>query len=103
MGQLIEAMIGRLVRMGMENTSISAFIRDLANSIAANPSMGLEDLNSHLHFLGWGNFELDYHTLQLIIATLEVDPAYKSSYWFDRTNYKIELHKLADKKEKLSI
>jgi len=103
MEQLIEAMIGRLVRKGVETTSIPAFIRDLANSIMANPSMGLEDLNSHLHLLGWGNFELDDYTLQLIIASLEVDPAYKSSYWFDRTNYKIDLHELADKKEKLSI
>ena len=39
MEQLIEAMIERLVRKEMELTSIPAFIRDLANSIVANPSI----------------------------------------------------------------
>ena len=103
MKQLIEAMIERLVEKETELTSIPAFIRDLATSIAANPSMDLEYLNSHLHLLGWGNFEVDDYTLQLIIASLEVDPAYKSAYWFGRTNYKIDLHKLADEKEKVSM
>jgi len=73
MEQLIEAMIGRLVRKGVETTSIPAFIRDLGNSITANPSMGLEDLNNHLQLLGWDDFELDDYTFHLIIAIFESD------------------------------
>jgi len=80
MEHLIEAIIGRFVRKEVERASIPAFIRDLANSIADNPSMGLEDLNSHLHLLGWTNFELDDYILQLIIAAFEADPAYKPPY-----------------------
>jgi len=57
----------------METTSIPAFIRNLANSIVANPSMDLEDLNSHLQLLGWDDFELDDYTFNLIIAISESD------------------------------
>lgn len=58
----------------METTSIPAFMRNLANSIAANPYMSLQDLNSHLKLLGWDDFELDDYTFHLIIAIFESDP-----------------------------
>jgi len=74
MEQLIETMTERLVTKGMETTSIPAFIRNLANSIADNPSMSLQDLNSHLQLLGWDDFELDDYTFNLIIAIFESDP-----------------------------
>jgi len=73
MKQLIEAMTERLTTKGMETTSIPAFVRNLANSIAANPYMSLQDLNSHLQLLGWDDFELDDYTFHLIIAIFESD------------------------------
>ena len=70
---LTKILTERLATKGMETTSIPAFVRNLANSIVANPSMGLEDLNSHLQLLGWDDFELDDYTFHLIIAIFESD------------------------------
>ena len=47
---------------------IYSFIRDLANTIVANPSMNLLQVNKQLHLLGWDSFELDYRTLELATA-----------------------------------
>jgi len=58
MERLIRVLTERLVTKGMETTSIPAFIRNLANSIAVNPYMSLQDLNSHLQLLGWDDFEV---------------------------------------------
>jgi len=35
--------------------------------------MNLLQVNKRLHLLGWGSFELDYHTLQLAIAYFEAE------------------------------
>ena len=71
---LTKILTERLLSKGMEITSIPAFMRNLANSIAANRYMTLQDLNSHLKLLGWDDFELDDYTFHLIKAILESDP-----------------------------
>ncbi len=73
MKRLIKALIELLVSKGMELTSIPAFIRNLANTLAADPHLTLEELNRQIHALGWHNFDLDFYTLQLILATFESD------------------------------
>ncbi|MBW1716316.1 MAG: hypothetical protein JRJ77_10940 [Deltaproteobacteria bacterium] len=85
MEQLTRTLVHRLVSKGMEVTSIPAFMRNLANTIAANPSLTLAELNTHLQLLGWDGFELDDYTLQLIIATFEPDLACDPSHCFDQT------------------
>ncbi len=35
--------------------------------------MTLTQLNHRLHHLGWDDFDLDYHTMQLAIACIEED------------------------------
>ncbi len=99
MEQFIRMLMVRLVSKGMEVTSIPAFIRNVANTIVANPSMSLEDLTSHLQLLGWGDFELDYYTFYLIIVTFEPDFEVGLTQCFDSTFYPKGLHKLADEKE----
>ncbi|MBN2125955.1 MAG: hypothetical protein JW821_16780 [Deltaproteobacteria bacterium] len=81
MEDLIKILIKRLVSKGMELTCIPSFIRNLANTIAANPNMTFEDLNRHLKMLGWQDFELDFYTLHLIIAAFETDTATEPAYW----------------------
>jgi len=83
MEQFIRILIELLVSKGMEITAIPAFIRNVANGIAANPSLSFEDLNDHLRSLGWGNFELDDYTFCLFIATFEPDLASKLTHCFD--------------------
>jgi len=73
MDQIIRILIERLVGKGMEISNIPAYIRDLANSVSVNGYSSLQELNGRLEMLGWTDFELDDHTLQLIMANFETD------------------------------
>ena len=66
-------LINELRGKGIENNLIPRFIKDLAYSFQVDPSVSLSDVNDRLHFLGWEDVELDYHTLQLAIASFERD------------------------------
>lgn len=73
MNRLTEILIRRLVRKGIAPGTIPAFIRSLAHIISVTPHMNLLELNRRLHSVGWNDFELDDHTLQLVIASLEAE------------------------------
>ena len=77
MERLTTILIQRMVRKGMEITTIPTYVRDLVNTLAVNGYLSLQELNGRLQSLGWDDFELDDYTLQLIIATFEPDLAYK--------------------------
>ena len=68
-----ETLFNELKRKGMNNEIIPRFIKDVDYSFQIDPSVSLSDVNDRLHFLGWEDVELDYHTLQLAIASLEGD------------------------------
>ena len=68
-----ETLINELKGKGIENNIIPRFIKDMAYSFQIDPSVSLSDVNDRLHFLGWEDVELDYHTLQLAIASFERD------------------------------
>ncbi len=99
MEQFTRMLMARLVSKGMEVKSIPAFIRNVANGIAANPSLSFEDLNDHLRSLGWGNFELDDYTFYLIVTILEPDFAYKLIHSLYPIFNPHGYHKLSDEKE----
>ena len=65
--------INELKGQGIENNVIPRLIKDLAYSFQIDPSVSLSEVNDRLHFLGWEDVELDYHTLQLAIASFERD------------------------------
>ena len=73
MDKLLKILINRLEKKGIEPSIINGFIRDLANTIVANPSMNLLQVNKHLHLLGWDSVELNYHTLELATACFEAE------------------------------
>jgi hypothetical protein len=66
-----KTLIKKLKGKGIENNLIPRFIKDLAYSFQIDLSVSLADINARLHSLGWENVELDYHTLQLAIASFE--------------------------------
>ena len=68
-----KTLINELKGKGIENNVIPRFIKDLSYSFQIDPSVSLLDVNDRLHFLGWQGVELDYHTLQLAIASFERD------------------------------
>jgi hypothetical protein len=71
MNQLAQVLVRRLEGKGIQESSIPFFVRSLANTFSFVPRMTRQDLNKRLHLLGWTDFELDDHTLQLVIAVLE--------------------------------
>ena len=68
MGKITRILIDRLVGKGMDINTIPTYIRDFGRTISVKPSPTLQDLKQHLKLLGWHDFELDDHTLQLILA-----------------------------------
>lgn len=70
-GEIVRVLIDRLVGRGMAINTIPAYVRDLGRTISVKPPPTLEDLNRRLQLLGWDDFELDDHTLQLIIANFD--------------------------------
>ncbi len=71
MNELKDILISRLERKGIGQTLIPGFMRSLANSFYIDPHMNLKRVNRRLRYLGWDDFDLDYHTLQLAITCIE--------------------------------
>ena len=71
--EIEKTLIDELKGKGIRNCVIPRFIKDLAYSFQTDLSVSLSDVNDRLHFLGWEDVELDYHTLQLAIASFERD------------------------------
>lgn len=64
-------LIERLTGKGILDSNVPAYLRDVTNNLDTKEDIDLQDLNQRLRRLGWDEFELDDHTLQLIIANLE--------------------------------
>ncbi|MCF6246764.1 MAG: hypothetical protein L3J69_05315 [Desulfobacula sp.] len=79
-------LIHKLLENGVEASLIPGFIRSLANACLINPNMSHGQANKRLKYLGWDDIEIDYHTLQLAITSLETKGLsqleYKSAPWY---------------------
>jgi hypothetical protein len=71
MDKLTETLLYRLENRGFETGAIPRFVKDVANTLSINHHTDLQEMNRRLNLLGWGPVELDYHTFQMIIASLE--------------------------------
>jgi hypothetical protein len=69
MEPLNDILLQRLTLKGIAPTTIPRYIKDLTYTLAIDPQMNLGEINRRLHLLGWYEFEVDEHTLQLILAT----------------------------------
>ena len=69
---LNQVLIQRLKDKGVGSNKIDGFIRNLANLYFANPDMSLSQINKKMQYLGWDDLELDYHTLQLLLACFDL-------------------------------
>ncbi len=61
----------RLEHKGLGRNMIPAFMRSLANSIHGDPHLDLGRMKRRLRYLGWDEFDLDYHTMQMAVACIE--------------------------------
>jgi len=71
MSLIDQKFIYRLIERGVEKSLIPGFIRSFANALLIDPEMDYIQVNKRLKYLGWDNIEIDYHTLQLAIMSLE--------------------------------
>ena len=71
MNHIREALFHRLTKKGIYPELIPGFIKVTCHAIHGSSSINVEEANERLHFLGWHDFDLDYHTLQLLIAGFE--------------------------------
>ena len=55
----------RLERQGVEQAQMSGFFRELAKLLIELPDATLPAVNARLHYLGWGDVILDYHSMEL--------------------------------------
>ena len=58
---------------GLEKSIIPGFIWMLNRWLQDNPDMNHLEANQRLHWLGWDEVNLDYHTMQLAIANFEAE------------------------------
>jgi len=73
LSEYIKALIRRLESKGLTKSEIPGFVWSLKSCLLNKPQMNCYQLNERLRHLGWGDFLLDYHTLQLAIACFETD------------------------------
>ena len=66
-----QVLMRRLEMKGMEQSAIPGFVWSLKSCLVDNPDMNHFQTNKRMQLLGWNDFDLDYHTLQLAIACLE--------------------------------
>jgi len=73
MEDLKPLLIDRLKSQGMDPSLIPAFLKALTSIISSEPGIELAQVNQKLNLLGWDEVTIDYHSLQIAIACLDVD------------------------------
>jgi hypothetical protein len=68
---LKQIFLQRLKKIVVEPSLISGLKKALAGFLYLNPNISLLQVNERLHYLGWNDIELDYHTYQLAIECLD--------------------------------
>ena len=71
LSEYIKVLIRRLEMKGLEKGEIPGFVWSLKSCLLDKPEMNCFQVNKRLQYLGWDDFVLDYHTLQLAIACFE--------------------------------
>jgi len=69
--QLRALLVERLERQGVEQAQMSGFFRELAKLLIELPDATLPAVNARLHYLGWGDVTLDYHSIELAAFCLD--------------------------------
>ena len=57
----------------MKKDIIPSYIGSMKVCLTINPATNCFQLEKELQVLGWNDFELDYHTLQLAVACFETE------------------------------
>ena len=78
----------RLKDKGMDQSLVPSFMRILSTSLSMSPYRDHSAVKSHLKYLGWDDFDLDYFTFQLATECLSAagmkSHAYLPGKFFER-------------------
>jgi hypothetical protein len=74
MGTVNQVLIDRLLQGGAEASLVDSLLRALSKILAEDPTMDPDAATNRLHYLGWPEIQIDYHTLQLALAHFESSP-----------------------------
>ncbi|MBI5577923.1 MAG: hypothetical protein HY895_02110 [Deltaproteobacteria bacterium] len=61
----------RLERQGVDQAHMAGFLREMERLLRELPDVTLPEVNARLHYLGWQDVNLDYHSMQLAAFCLE--------------------------------
>jgi hypothetical protein len=79
MDEFKQILLERLVKGGADPSSLNSILKALSKLLAADPNIDPAAANERLHYLGWHEVEIDYHTLQLALACLEMENGHHRS------------------------
>jgi hypothetical protein len=66
-----QVLIDRLLQSGAESSLLDGLLKTLSKILAEDPNIDPDAANHRLHYLGWQEIQIDYHTLQLALAHFE--------------------------------
>ena len=66
-------LIDRLKSHGMDPSLIPAYLKALTGIITSELGIDVVQVNQKLHALGWNEVSIDYHSLEIATACLELD------------------------------
>jgi hypothetical protein len=67
-----QLLLDRLQQQGVNNDEAPALLRDLSKILESHPGIDPRLASSKLHMLGWNGVTLDYQSLQLALAWMEM-------------------------------
>jgi len=73
MDELKQMLTDHLRSQGLTDKHIVSYLKSLETLIESEPGIDPAQLNQRLHSLGWDEVTLDYHYLQMAIASFEAD------------------------------
>jgi hypothetical protein len=79
MDEFKQILLDRLVKAGADPSSLGGVLKALSKLVCSDPDIDPAAANERLHYLGWPEVEVDYHTLQLALACLELEAGKRPS------------------------
>ena len=67
----LQSLIYQLEKKGMDKGSIPGFIWSMKSCVLNYPDIDCGQLNRKIQTMGWHDFQVDYSTLQLIMACIQ--------------------------------
>ncbi len=79
MDEFKQILLDRLIKAGADSSSLGGILKVLSKLLFFDPDIDPAAANERLHYLGWPEVDVDYHTLQLALACFEMEDGHRRS------------------------